>query len=195
MTRYKYYHINMKVFFFIAAFVFIISCNNDMQEYQSLMQKEVTSGKHADSLFFGIYLGMTSKQFFTHCWELNKQGIFTDGNNNTAVLYKLNKNELKYDASMNFYPEFKNNKIYKMWATFQYDGWAPWNKHMYSDSLLPDVLKLYKTWYSTGNPFIEMRDKERGTIYIKVDGNRRIIIGRYDDMIVKVDYTDLLVEK
>ncbi|QEC68201.1 hypothetical protein FRZ67_13145 [Panacibacter ginsenosidivorans] len=185
----------MKVFFFIAALSFIISCNNDANDYESLMAKEVSSGKRADSLFFGIYLGMTSKQFFTQCWQLNKQGIFTDGNNNTAVLYKLNKNELKYPASMNFYPEFRENKIYKMWATFQYDGWAPWNKHMYSDSLLPELLKLYKTWYSSGNPFIEMHDKERGTIYVKVDGNRRIIIGRYNDMIVKVDYADLLVDK
>jgi hypothetical protein len=185
----------MRIFFFIAALALIISCNNDMQEYESLMQKEINSGHRADSLFFGIYLGMPAKEFYMHCWELNKQGIFTDGNNNTAVLYKLHNNELKYNATMNFYPEFRNNNIYKMWATFQYDGWAPWNKHMYSDSLLQDVLKLYKSWYSGGNPFIEMHDKERGTIYIKVDGNRRIIIGRYSDMIVKVDYTDLLVEK
>jgi hypothetical protein len=28
-----------------------------------------------------------------------------------------------------------------------------------------------------------------------VDGNRRITIGRYDDVHIKVDYTDLLIEK
>jgi len=185
----------MRILFFIAVSALIISCNNDTNSYESIMQKELRSGRRADSLFFGIYLGMTSKEFYMHCWELNKKGIFTDGNNNTAVLYKLNNHELNYDASMNFYPEFHDNRIYKMWATFQYDGWAPWNKHMYSDSLLPYVVNLYKKWYSGGNPFIEMHDKERGTIYVKVDGNRRIIIGRYSDMIVKIDYTDLLVEQ
>ena len=185
----------MKMFFFIAAFICFISCNNDMRQYESLMQKEIASGKQADSIFFGIHFRMTSKQFFAHCWQLNKQGIFTDGINNMAVLYKLNNNELNYDASLNFYPEFRDNKIYKMWATFQYNGWAPWNKHMYADSLLPDVLKLYKTWYKEGNPFMSIHDETKGIIYVKVDGNRRITIGRYDDMLVKVDYTDLSADK
>lgn len=185
----------MRIFFFIAAVACLFSCKSDMHQYESLMQKEIASGKHQDSLFFGITFGMTSKQFYAYCWEQNKKGIFTDGTDNMAVLYKLNKHELKYDASMNFYPEFHNDKVYKMKTTFQYNGWAPWNKPMSSDSLLPDVLKLYKTWYKDGNPFIAMQDETKGTIYIKVDGNRRIIIGRYDDMLVKVDYTDLLVDK
>ena len=64
-----------------------------------------------------------------------------------------------------------------------------------ADSLLPDVLALYKKWYSDGNSFIQIDDEEKGTIYVKVDGNRRITIGKYDDMMVKVDYTDMLVEK
>jgi hypothetical protein len=40
-----------------------------------------------------------------------------------------------------------------------------------------------------------MEDEKRGTIYIKVDGNRRITIGRYNDLQVKVDYTDLSVKR
>ena len=143
----------------------------------------------------GIYLGMTSKQFYTHCWQLNKTGVFTDGSNNTAVLYHLKNGELKHKASMNFYPQFHNNKIYKLQATINYDAWAPWNKNTMADSLTHDVLRLLQTWYPDGNPFIAVEDKERGTIYITADGNRRITVGRFDDMHVKVDYTDLLVEK
>ena len=78
---------------------------------------------------------------------------------------------------------------------FQYNAWAPWNKAQFSDSLLPDVLKMYKKWYPEGNDFIKIVDKTKGTIYVKVDGNRRITIGRFNDMLVKVDYTDLLVEQ
>jgi hypothetical protein len=81
-----------------------------------------------------------------------------------------------------------------MRVSFQYDGWAPWNKQLYSDKLLPKVLELYKRWYPKGNPFLKIEDKKRGSIYVKVDGNRRIIIGRASDMAVRVDYTDLLVE-
>ena len=101
------------------------------------------------------------------------------------VLYKLKNNELKHPASMNFYPDFYQNKIYKMRVNFQYDSWAPWNKQLYADSLLQDVLKLYKNWYNRGNPFIKINDKEKGMLYVKVDGNRRITIGRYNDMLSK----------
>ena len=182
----------------VALFTLLIitGCTNDnFKQYQSLIAEEPASGKHADSLFMGIYLGMTSKDFYVHCWQLNKAGLFTDGENNHAVLYQLKNGELKYKASMNFYPEFLNGKIYKMRATFNYDSWAPWNKGTMADSLQQDVLKLFTKWYPTGNPFLRIEDKERGVIYVKVDGNRRIIVGKYDDMRVKVDYTDLLTEQ
>jgi hypothetical protein len=95
---------------------------------------------------------------------------------------------------MNFYPDFHNDKIYKMRVTLNYDAWAPWNKSMGSDSLLVNTLNLFKTWYQ-GNPFLTIQDKKRGTIYVKVDGNRRITVGKYDDIRVKIDYTDVSVEK
>ena len=187
----------MKILFSILLLSAVIAgCNRSgIDEYNYLKSKELSSGKRVDSLFFGIYFGMTSKQFFSHCWEMNKKGVFTDGQNNTAVLYKLNHNELEHDASMNFYPDFRDNKIYKMQVSFQYNAWAPWNKQLFADTLMNDVVKLYSKWYSGGNPFIKIDDEKKGSIYVKVDGNRRITIGRYDDMQVKVDYTDLLEEQ
>src|SRR3954465_6099665 len=152
----------------VALFIILIitGCTNDnFQKYKDLVAEEPASGKHVDSLFMGIYLGMSSKDFYLHCWQLNKAGLFTDGENNHAVLYPLKNGELKYKASMNFYPEFLNSKIYKMQATFNYDAWAPWNKSMIADSLQQDVLKLFSKWYPTGNPFLPIEDKERGIIY------------------------------
>lgn len=174
----------------------LISCGeeNGYKKYQALVKQELAEGQRRDSLFFGIYLGMPNKEFYLHCWNMNKKGLFSDGENNTAVLYKITEG-LKYPAFMNFYPEFYKDKIGKMGVSFRYDGWAPWNKHMVSDSLKQDVLRLYKNWYPAGNPFIKIEDKDRGTIYVKVDGNRRIIIGSYDESHVKVDYTDLLIEQ
>jgi hypothetical protein len=168
-----------------------------MNKYKRLVKKELGSNKKVDSIFFGIHFGMSRKDFFAYCWNMNKKGVFTDGNDgigNMYVLYKLN-NELKYPADMNFYPDFNDSTISKMRVNIQYKGWAPWNKQMYADSLLPDVLTMYKQWYSDGNPFIQINDKEKGIIYVKVDGNRRITIGKYDDRFVKIDYTDLLMEK
>ncbi len=169
--------------------------DNSITQYNKLVKSELATNKRVDSIFFDIKFGMTGKEFFAYCWEMNRKGLFTDGQSNTTVLYRLNHNELKYPASMNFYPEMDNNRINKIMVTFQYDGWAPWNKQLFSDKLLPDVLNLYKRWYSKGNSFIEINGTGKSTIYVKVDGNRRIIIGIKDDMLVKVDYTDLLTEK
>ena len=164
------------------------------KKYSQLLKAELASGKRVDSIYLGIYFGMTSKQFYVHCWKLNKEGVLTDGQSNTAVLYKLNHNELKHSASMNFFPVFTENKISKMNTSIQYDGWAPWNKNLFADSLLPDVVQYYSKWYSKGNSFIKIKDAENRIVYVKVDGNRRILIGKADDMNVSVAYTDLLTE-
>ena len=183
---------------FIILFM-LIACSEDsnMNKYNNLVKKELASNKRVDSIFFEIHFGMAQKSFFMYCWEMNKKGMFTDGNDgrgNMNVLYKLGK-ELKYPASMNFYPDFHDSTIWKMRVTFQYDGWMPWNKALGADSLLPDVLAMYKKWYSDGNSFIQINDEKRGTVYVKVDGNRRITIRKYDDVFVKAEFADMLVEK
>lgn len=181
----------IKILLFIILILGIASCRQSpMKKYESLMAKEA-SRKKVNDVFFGIYLGMTSKDFYVHCWNLNKKGLFTDGLSNTSVCYKLKQNELKHPADLNFYPAFSNGKISSVWARFQYAGWAPWNKKLDADDLIIDVVSLYKKWYPGGNDFIKIEDEKKGTIYVKVDGNRRIIIGQYDDVQVKVDYTDL----
>lgn len=182
--------------FIIAGLYFACkSDKNGTAAYEKLKKSEMSSGKKADSMFFGIYLGMPTKEFYMHCWDLNKKGIFKDGQNNTAVMYNFRNNEFKYNASMNFYPTFHEGKICSMWATFNYDEWSPWNKKYFADTLMPDVLKLYKQWYKEGNEFIQLKDNIGNPVYVKVDGNRRIIISKEDDMIVRVDYSDLFVEE
>lgn len=181
--------------FLVTGFLNACTEKTGYQQYQAVMEKEKEAGRRADSLFFDIHLGMSSKDFYAHCWEMNKKGLFTDGESNSAVLYKLNHEELPHPASMNFYPAFYQDKIHQMSVSFQYDAWAPWNKQLFADSLQLEVLKLYETWYESGNPFIRIEDERRGVIYVKVDGNRRIIIGAFDDVRVKVDYTDLRLEE
>ncbi len=184
------------IFGVLCAAIITQGCDNSgIGKYDLLVKHELESGKRVDSIFYGIYLGMPSKAFFTHCWQLNKQGVFTDGTNNMYVMHRLNKGELNNPAVMNFYPDFEEGKIYNMRVLYQYDGWAPWNKKLFADTLLPDVLQLYKKQYPNGNPFITISEKGKSDIYLKVDGNRRITIGRVDDMVVKVAITDLLTER
>lgn len=201
MILYKLQNMNRMIwklnFSGLLMVLLISSCTRKTayERYKATVEKELAGGQQADSLFFGIHLGMTSKEFYGHSWDMNKNGLFTDGENNTAILYNLNNGELSHPASMNFYPSFYNDSIHQMSVSFQYDSWAPWNRHLFADSLQSDVFQMYKKWYSGGNPFISMDDEKRGVIYVKVDGNRRIIIGKFDDSTVKVDYADLIVEK
>jgi hypothetical protein len=178
---------------FVVCLIFVFACNSDERKYDQLVKDELSRGVRKDTLFQGIKLGMTSKEFYARCWEMNKKGLFFAGSGNMTVLYKLKK-ELKYPASMDFYPDFRQGRIYKMRVTFGYDAFAPWNKQMFADSLQLDVLNMLRKWYRDKD-FITMKDSSKGTIFVQVDGNRRIIIGKFNDAHVKVDYTDLLVDE
>lgn len=184
---------SFKWLFFVWYLVLVFACNSDNNRYYKLVEEELSKGVRHDSLFMGIKLGMTSKEFYTHCWKMNKKGIFFEGLSNTTVLYRF-KNELKHPATMNFYPDFQQNKINRMRVNVNYDAFAPWNKNLYADSLQLDLLNLFKKWYP-GTNFMKIMDKDRGTIFVQVQGNRRIIIGKYDEQNIKVDYTDLLTDK
>ncbi len=145
-----------------------------------------------DSLFLGISLGMGSKEFYDHCWEYNKQKIFTHGPTNQNVEYKL-VNDINSPVSMRFYPTFYKDKIFEMPVTFTYETWAPWNRQYKSDTLLVNMLTLFKKWY--GPDFKELNHHTMGKVYYKMDGKRRINLFIKDDQFVQAVFTDLKVEK
>ncbi len=166
-------------------------CNRP-SEYHQMVERELARGVTYDTLFLGVTFGMTSKDFYAHCWDLNKKGLVKQGPQNTTVEYKVN--ELKKPATMNFYPSFYEDKIYEMPVTFTYEAWAPWNKSLFADSLQLDVLKLYEKWYGKG--FLKVEHSLKGAAYVKVDGNRRISIYKgTSDKDVHVLYTDLTVDQ
>lgn len=174
----------------------LLSCysNDPKTQYSRLLKSEKSKGTRIDSIFFGYYFGMPRKEFYDLSWKLNREGKVMDGVNNLFIQYSLRNGDLKHPGSMNFFPDFYNEKIFKMRAEFAYDSWAPWNKQYYADSLLPDVLLFFQEWYPDGNSFITIADSTKGTIHVKVDGNRRILIGKYDERMVKAEITDLTVE-
>jgi hypothetical protein len=56
-------------------------------KYDRMLKRELASGVRNDSLFMGLYLGMNEKDFYTHCWKLNAQGLIKQGMRNTTVEY------------------------------------------------------------------------------------------------------------
>lgn len=174
------------LFLLVLSSLFILcSCSS---EYENLVEKELSTGIRKDSLFLGIHFGMSKKDFYTHCWELNKQGIIRQGSRNQTVMQELTT--LKHPAIMDFYPNFQHDTIYEMPVTFIYKGWAPWNKQLSSDSLQLDVVRLMEEWYGKG--FIKVEHPQRGATFVKVDGNRQIIVWKDNDLDVKALYSDLL---
>lgn len=171
--------------FFLSGLVLAWGCKSD---YERMLARELASGQQHDSLFFGIYLGMTADSFYKHCWQLNRTQKFKEGQYNTSVEYTMD--ELEYPAAMNFYPVFNDSGlIEEMPVLFNYKGWAPWNSRLWADSLLLDVRVLFEQWYGPG--LIEMQHPDKGTRLVKVDGNRRIILWAVDEQYVKALFSDL----
>lgn len=171
------------------SLVFVYTSCTKKSEYQKLVDTELATNVRQDSLFLGISLQMESKAFFGHCWELNKQGVLTNGVAN-QVKYDVS-DKLNHEASMYFYPKFVEGKIFEMPMEFQYDNWALWNEELSVDNLLEEVKGLLEDWYGEG--FIKMVNEDGSkSVWVKVDGNRRIRVYRKSISAVAVVFTDLL---
>lgn len=174
--------------FLLTSFWFLNSCEKKT-EYERLVQRELNKDVRYDSLFLGYTFGMERQEFFDYSWELNQQHVITGGSN---VEYEID--DLSSSATMRFFPEFHDNKIYKMPVEIQYDSWAPWNKHLVSDSLIVELVDMYEQVYGKG--FIQTIHPDIGKkAWIKVDGNRRISIYKDDDMKARIEFLDLSVNK
>lgn len=181
---------------FLAALGLLVamgSCSKKSR-YEKMVSEGLASGVRHDTLFLGLSLGMASKDFYSKCWKLNKQGLIRQGSGNSTVLYEL-KGELKSDVDVNFYPTFFKDRIYEMPVKFQYKAWAPWNKQFSSDTLQVELKSLFEKWYGPG--FMTIYSDTKGTAYVKVDGNRRISIYKDQtiDGAVWALYTDMSVEQ
>jgi len=159
--------------------------------YEYRLKKELASGVRYDSLFMGIHFGMSDKDFYTLCWELNREGVIRQSNSNTSVEYDPGE-KLKHPATLEFYPKFVDSKIVEMPIKFSYDGWAPWNKELSSGQLVEDIRAWYEDEYGKG--FIAVTHPLRGKAFTKIDGNRRITIYQEDDLYAWAIFTDMSVE-
>jgi len=97
---------------FLLLLALSLNACQQKSEYHQMVERELASGERYDSLFLGIHFGMESKDFYTHCWKLNKEGVIREGATNTSVYHELTG--LKHPANMEFYPGFYNGKIIEM---------------------------------------------------------------------------------
>lgn len=176
---------------FALLYLVMMACESP-PSYSEEVRENLASGERHDSLFLELKLRMKAKEFFSKCWELNKEGKIMQGPGNKSVEYKLEE-PFRETVFMRFYPEFDSGIITAMPVDFIYEPWAPWNRQYSADSLLPEVLTMFENWY--GGKFKKQEDDKTGrTAYFKIDGNRQILVFRKDTSRVSAIFTDIYLQ-
>jgi len=155
-----------------------MSCKS---EYQQYVERELATGVEQDSLIFDMRIGQTRQDFYTICWNLNKQKLITNGAGSNAR-YVMDRDSLGNDSEakeMLFYGIFDDKDTMRgMRMTYSYLAWAPWNRDRYADTLMNQLKKQYLEGYP-GNDFIQLDVEVQGKNYpalVKIDGNRQILM-------------------
>ena len=173
--------------------VFLISgCQS---EYDKLVKRELTSNVIYEDLFLGLKFGQTQKEFFKICWDLNKQKVISQGPNNEYVRFLMENGEIpgvEDNVEMLFYGIFDKNQVMRgIRKRFSFLGWSLWNEEYHSFELIEKLKDYYLKEYG-GNEFIEIDLNLEGVkTYVKVDGNRQILMYPVDkkDVVVKIEDT------
>ncbi len=163
----------LKAIAIVCVFIILAGCN-DSDKYHKLVEQELATNVRNDTLLQGVRFGMNKREFFAHCWELHKQGVFKEGVANTTVFYEMKRNDKKY--RVNFYPNFSEGKISELPVEYTYAAFAPWNSKYSLDLLQKEITDYYIEQY--GEDYLEINSKKQdsGAAYVWVDGNRRISV-------------------
>lgn len=176
-----------------TLFILVLLLGGCQSRYEKIEREELASGKIVKDLFLGLELGMSRKDFFETCWKRNSEGILTNGPTELSVEYKTTLPSGN-PATMRFYPEFEEDKIYLMPMEFSYEAWSPLNEDLEVEKLRPDVIAFLEQWYGPG--FFEVSNQDKNLIaFVKIDGNRRIRVFKKHLSTVRVEIIDLKTQK
>ncbi len=158
----------------IGCLLIILAGCNDSDKYHKQVEQELATHVRNDTLLQGIRFGMNKREFFAHCWELHKKGVFKEGATNTTVFYEMEMNNKKY--RVNFYPNFSDGKISELPVEYTYAAFAPWNSKYSLDLLQKEITDYYREEYGEGYLEIKSKKQDKGKAYVWIDGNRRISV-------------------
>jgi hypothetical protein len=179
--------------FFFGLILLSTHCKNtEKKDLATIQKEELARGTRNDDLFQGLRFGMTTDEFFAHCWKKNKEKVFAQAGN-MKVDYDLTQGECHLPVKINFFPEFSQEKIYEITASCTYINTDYFNPEMKTDKLLVDIKKLMDKWYGDHFFLTPMPSGRNGYAY--VSGNRQILIKVDKENEVKVVFTDLTVMK
>ena len=114
---------NLRYTLIILLASMMLGCEQTLS-YDSLRERELARPDTLRELFLAYELGMSRQAFYDSSWALNRAGIVMQGPQNQNVQYLL-PNTLPYPATMLFYPDFQDDKVFQMRVRFSYDHWGP----------------------------------------------------------------------
>lgn len=178
----------------LYGIVLLLTVTSCKSEYERLVQQELNTGVVYDSLVLGMHRGMTKKDFYSHCWQLNKDEIVFQGSGNRYALYP-HKEVLpsgdSVDVEMLFYGIFDEGETMSgVDLIYSYPGWAPWNEDLQVEALVGHLVWLYERQLG-GNPFLTITLDDSLQAHVKVDGDRRILLYPKNEKAVAVKIENL----
>ena len=182
--------INNNLYIIIILIFGLSACES---KYSKLVKRELTSNVKNDSLLLGLKFNQTKQDFFDICQELNYKKLIKQGPENRFAEYTIKSNNSKESSiQMLFYGIFdKQNIMTGLNMRFSYNAWAPWNKNLYAEKLMPRIKDTIQKWFP-GNTFIKINAKKLAQkVFVKVDGNRQIKMYTLNDKQVVVKIEDL----
>ncbi len=156
----------------ICMILGILACKSD---YQTWVADELARGERRDDLFLNLRLGMPKKAFLDTCWQLNRRGEIRHGLEHLTVCHSLGS-KMRQPALLNFYPNFsEKGQISEVPILFTFENWSPWRAELKTDSLRAEAMRFFKTAWG-GADFRKMEFKESGPAWVKIDGNRQVVV-------------------
>jgi hypothetical protein len=148
--------------------------------------KKNCQGEDCTRLILNIELGMPQKAYFDSCHENNKRKLVMDGED-LRVIYDLK--DLSHPGRLGFKPKFDTSSKLAAWeARFNYYAWAPWNQHLFADSLMLDVQKWVDKRFGHGT-WVQ-KNSGTQTRLLRLEGTRNTEIKKIDEQHVLLTIWD-----
>ena len=177
-------------------FVIMLTVACSQSQYDKVVKRELATGKEYNEMMFDMKIGLSKKEFYGKCWQLNKEKLVAQGPSNQYVRHVLDSVSPIYNPSsrieMLFFGLFDDEDLMRgMRFRFSYTAWAPWNKELQPEKLQEEIKGMMKTLYP-GNDFFNLDTKVNDQpIAVKIDGNRLITVYVFDNRFVQAYIEDL----
>lgn len=161
--------------------------------YEEVVAEELAKGNRFDEVILDIHLGMTYDDFYKYCFFKKQEGVVKPNVSGTGVVTVLTEG-FSNPVEFSFYPERSKlftKKITKIEGKLMYQNFSLYNRDLRIEKLLAETITSFENKYK-GNKFFTAPhpNKIMKYIYLKIDGNRKIMVRPTFDgshLIIKIE--------